>query len=75
MFAFLLGANDKLISESHLIFYNNLTSLDCSQSVQHTGDNETGVGEGAAYLGNSICINFEHKCSVLYRSIFPIDRY
>ncbi|MEG4628543.1 hypothetical protein QUB56_02625 [Microcoleus sp. AR_TQ3_B6] len=27
MFAFLLGANDKLISESHLIFYNNLCLL------------------------------------------------
>jgi tellurium resistance protein TerD len=45
-FAFLLSANDKLISDSHLIFYNNLTSPDPSQSVQHQGDNSTGVGEG-----------------------------
>src|ERR671933_797364 len=45
-FAFLLGANDKLISDSHLIFYKNLTSPDPSQSVQHMGDNSTGVGEG-----------------------------
>jgi len=56
VFAFLLGANDKLISESHLIFYNNLTSLDWSQSVQHTGDNETGVGEGDAEI---IKVNFK----------------
>ena len=45
-FAFLLGANDKLISDSHLIFYKNLTSPDPSQSVQHMGDNSTGVGDG-----------------------------
>jgi len=56
VFAFLLGANDKLISESHLIFYNNLTSLDWSQSVQHTGDNETGVDEGDAQI---IKVNFK----------------
>jgi tellurium resistance protein TerD len=45
-FAFLLGANEKLISDSHLVFYNNLTSPDPNQSVQHMGDNSTGVGEG-----------------------------
>ena len=50
MFAFLLGAKDKLISESHLIFYNNLISLDWFQSVQHTGNKETGVGEGDAEI-------------------------
>ncbi|CAC5345621.1 MULTISPECIES: TerD family protein [Planktothrix] len=43
---FLLGANEKLISDNHFIFYNNLTSPDPDQSVQHTGDNLTGVGEG-----------------------------
>jgi tellurium resistance protein TerD len=43
---FLLGANEKLISDSHFIFYNNLTSPDPDKSVQHLGDNLTGVGEG-----------------------------
>ena len=43
---FLLGANGKLISEAHFIFYNNLTSLDADKSVQHMGDNLTGAGEG-----------------------------
>ena len=43
---FLLGANEKLISDNHFIFYNNLTSPDPDKSVQHTGDNLTGVGEG-----------------------------
>ncbi|MEG3834605.1 MULTISPECIES: TerD family protein [unclassified Microcoleus] len=43
---FLLGANEKLISDNHFIFYNNLTSPDADKSVQHLGDNLTGAGEG-----------------------------
>lgn len=43
---FLLGANEKLLSDSHFIFYNNLTSPDPDKSIQHLGDNLTGVGEG-----------------------------
>ncbi|OCR01850.1 chemical-damaging agent resistance protein C [Oscillatoriales cyanobacterium USR001] len=43
---FLLGANEKLISDNHFIFYNNLNSPDPAKSVQHTGDNLTGIGEG-----------------------------
>jgi tellurium resistance protein TerD len=41
---FILGANKKLLSEQHLVFYNNLTSPD--GAVEHTGDNRTGEGEG-----------------------------
>ena len=43
---FLLGANEKLISDSHFLFYNNLVSPDPDKSVQHLGDNLTGAGEG-----------------------------
>jgi len=43
---FLLGANEKLISDNHFIFYNNLTSPDPDKSIQHAGDNLTGAGEG-----------------------------
>ncbi|MBD2607075.1 TerD family protein [Scytonema hofmannii FACHB-248] len=43
---FLLNANGKLISDAHLIFYNNQTSPDPDKSVQHLGDNLTGAGEG-----------------------------
>lgn len=43
---FLLGGNEKLISDDHFIFYNNSTSPDPDQSVKHTGDNLTGIGEG-----------------------------
>lgn len=43
---FLLGTNEKLISDNHFIFYNNLTSPDPDKSVEHTGDNLTGDGDG-----------------------------
>ena len=43
---FLLGSNEKLISDNHFIFYNNLTSPDADKSVEHTGDNLTGDGDG-----------------------------
>ncbi len=42
--ALLLGTNGKILSDSHFIFFNNLTSPD--GSVEHTGDNLTGEGEG-----------------------------
>ena len=41
---FMLGANGKVRSDSDFIFYNNLKSAD--GSVEHTGDNRTGAGEG-----------------------------
>jgi len=42
--AFLLNATGKIRSDSDFIFYNNLKSSD--GSVEHTGDNTTGEGEG-----------------------------
>src|ERR1700754_2169693 len=41
---FLLGANGKLVSDEHFVFYNNLKSPD--GAVVHTGDNLTGAGDG-----------------------------
>lgn len=41
---FVLGENKKLLTDSHFVFYNNLTSPD--GAVEHTGDNLTGVGDG-----------------------------
>lgn len=41
---FMLGSNKKLVSDDHFIFYNNLRSPD--RSVEHTGDNRTGIGDG-----------------------------
>jgi tellurium resistance protein TerD len=42
--AFLLAAGDKVRGDSDFIFYNNLKSPD--GSVEHTGDNRTGEGDG-----------------------------
>jgi tellurium resistance protein TerD len=41
---FVLGENKKLLTDSHLVFYNNLVSPD--SAVEHTGDNLTGDGAG-----------------------------
>jgi tellurium resistance protein TerD len=43
---FLLNSKEKLISDEHFIFYNNLTSPDAEKSVKHMGDNLTGDGDG-----------------------------
>ena len=42
--AFLLGANDKVRGEQDFIFYNQTRSPE--GSVEHTGDNRTGAGDG-----------------------------
>jgi tellurium resistance protein TerD len=41
---FMVGAGGRVRSDQDFIFYNNLRSAD--GSVEHTGDNLTGVGEG-----------------------------
>jgi tellurium resistance protein TerD len=42
--ALMLGSSGKILSDQHFVFFNNLTSPD--GSVEHTGDNLTGEGEG-----------------------------
>ena len=42
--AFMLGDNGKLISENHLVFYNNTKSP--TEALIHSGDNLTGAGVG-----------------------------
>ncbi|MGI4020737.1 MAG: TerD family protein [Janthinobacterium lividum] len=41
---FIMGDNKKLLTDEYLVFYNNLQSPD--GSVEHTGDNLTGAGDG-----------------------------
>jgi tellurium resistance protein TerD len=41
---FVLGENKKILADDYFIFYNNLKSPD--GSVEHTGDNTTGAGDG-----------------------------
>jgi len=42
--AFVIGANDKVLSDAHFIFYNNKTTPD--GAVIYGGDNRTGDGAG-----------------------------
>jgi tellurium resistance protein TerD len=42
--AFLVGSNGKVRGEADFIFYNQLKSPD--GSIEHTGDNRTGAGDG-----------------------------
>ncbi|MGH3736556.1 MAG: TerD family protein [Micromonosporaceae bacterium] len=42
--ALLLSTSGKVVSDQHFVFFNNLKSPD--GSVEHTGDNLTGEGEG-----------------------------
>ncbi|WP_407271246.1 TerD family protein [Radiobacillus sp. PE A8.2] len=42
--AFLVDENNKCVNDQDFVFYNNLEHP--SQSVIHTGDNRTGVGDG-----------------------------
>ena len=42
--ALLVNTGGKVLSDQHFVFFNNLTSPD--GSVEHTGDNLTGEGEG-----------------------------
>lgn len=42
--AIVVGADGKVLSDKHFVFFNNLTTPD--GSVEHTGDNLTGEGEG-----------------------------
>jgi tellurium resistance protein TerD len=41
---FMLGASGKVPSDEHFIFYNQLVSP--CRSVEHSGDNRTGAGDG-----------------------------
>ena len=42
--AIALGATKKVLSDQHFVFFNNLRSPD--GSIEHTGDNLTGEGDG-----------------------------
>src|SRR5688572_29653789 len=42
--AILVGTDGRVVSDQHFVFFNNMKSPD--GSVEHTGDNITGEGEG-----------------------------
>jgi tellurium resistance protein TerD len=59
--ALMLGTNEKILSDQHFIFFNNLTSPD--GSVEHTGDNLTGEGEGDDEVIKVNLANVPQECT------------
>ncbi|HSP39566.1 MAG TPA: TerD family protein [Frankiaceae bacterium] len=68
--ALLLGENGRVLSDSHFVFFNNLRSPD--GSVEHTGDNLTGEGEGD---DETILINLAMVPPQVDRVVFPVSIY
>ena len=65
--AFLLGASGKVRSDADFIFYNQLKSTD--GSVQHTGDNLTGAGEGD---DETILVDLAHVPANVQKIVFTV---
>jgi tellurium resistance protein TerD len=68
--ALLLGASGRVLSDNHFVFFNNLRSPD--GSVEHTGDNLTGEGEGD---DESILVNLAMVPTDVDRIVFPVSIY
>ncbi|WP_030662633.1 TerD family protein [Streptomyces rimosus] len=66
--ALLCNESGKVVSDRHFVFYNNLTSPD--GSVQHTGDNLTGEGEGD---DESINVNLAGVPAEVTKIAFPVS--
>ena len=68
--ALMLGPSGKILSDSHFIFFNNLNSPD--GSVEHTGDNLTGEGEGD---DEAIKVNLAAVPAECDKIVFPVSIY
>lgn len=68
--ALLLTDDGKVPTDEHFVFYNNLTSPD--RSVQHTGDNLTGEGEGD---DETILVDLAAVAPGITRIVFPVTIY
>lgn len=68
--AIVLGADGKVVSDKHFIFFNNLTSPD--GTVEHTGDNLTGEGEGD---DEQVKVNLAGLPGEVDKVVFPVSIY
>lgn len=66
--ALLVGTSGKVLSDAHFIFYNNLVSPD--GTVEHTGDNRTGEGEGD---DESVKLNLAGMAADVDRIVFAVS--
>jgi tellurium resistance protein TerD len=68
--ALMLNAAGRILSDSHFVFFNNLISPD--GSVEHTGDNLTGAGEGD---DEQIKVELSLVPAEVDRIVFPVSIY
>ena len=68
--AIAVGADGKVLSDKHFIFFNNKTSPD--GTIEHTGDNLTGEGEGD---DEQIKINLAGVPADIEKIVFPVSIY
>ncbi len=68
--AIMVKADGKVVSDSHFIFFNNKTSPE--GSVEHTGDNLTGAGEGD---DESIKVDLAAVPAEVDKIVFPVSVY
>ncbi|MEU2084848.1 TerD family protein [Streptomyces albus] len=66
--ALMCDEGGKVLTDQHFVFYNNLTSPD--GSVQHTGDNLTGEGEGDDEV---IKVNLAAVPAEATKIVFPVS--
>ena len=68
--ALVCGADGKVLSDGHFVFFNNLKSPD--GSVEHTGDNLTGEGEGDDEV---IKVDLSTAPADVQKIAFPVSIY
>jgi tellurium resistance protein TerD len=68
--ALVCGPDGKVLDDRHFVFYNNLTSPD--GSVEHTGDNLTGEGEGDDEVVN---VNVSAVPAEVDKVVFAVSIY
>jgi tellurium resistance protein TerD len=64
------GTNGKVLSDTHFIFFNNLKLAD--GTIEHTGDNLTGEGEGD---DEAIKVNLGAMVAEVDKIVFPVSIY
>jgi len=68
--AMICGSAGKVLTDQHFVFYNNLTSPD--GTVEHTGDNLTGEGEGD---DEAVKVDLHSLATEVDRVVFPVSIY
>ena len=68
--ALMCGASGRILSDSHFVFFNNLTSPE--GSVAHTGDNLTGEGDGD---DEALIVDLPQVPAEVAKIVFPVSIY